>query len=115
MLTEKRLRKHIRNQLLKLALESRQKSLKEAPGTEEESGATKEEAPTNETGGSSVMTIKKGLAIAFPDWEDDIKNIDLKTSFVDEFAGLIKNALTAAEEGGLVRAEKTSDRVTGNL
>ncbi len=115
MLTEKRLRKHIRKQLLKLALESHQVRLKEAPDAGEEPGASEETPAGSETGGGSVATIKKGLAIAFPDWADDIKNVDLKSSFVDEFAGLIKNAMTAAEEGGLVKAEKTSDRMTSNL
>ncbi len=113
MLTEKYLRQQIRKQLLKLVSESQKQSLKEAPSPDEE--PTAEESPTSETGGGSVTTIKKGLSIAFPDWANDIKNVNLKSSFVDEFAGLIKNAMTAAEEGGLVKAEKTSDRLTDKL
>ena len=69
----------------------------------------------DETGGGSVATIKKGLALAFPDWASDIEGLDLKSSFVDEFAALVKNAMTAAESGKLVKAATASEKTTAAI
>lgn len=106
MLSEKQIRRAIREELRSALVNYHVKRLDEQP---------EEAAAGDETGGANVALIKKGLAIAFPDWASDIDAVSLKSSFVDEFAGLIKNALKATEEGGLAKAEKASERMTSQL
>ncbi len=65
----------------------------------------------DETGGATTATLKKGLALAFPDWAGDIEGMDLKSSFVDEFAAMIGNAMKAAESGDLVKAATQSNKM----
>ena len=65
----------------------------------------------DETGGATTSTLKKGLALAFPDWSEDIEGMDLKSSFVDEFAAMIGNAMKAAESGDLVKAATQSNKM----
>jgi hypothetical protein len=108
MFTEKEIRRAIREELRTTLVRYKTRSLNEQPKDEEASDQS-------DTGGASVALIKKGLVLAFPDWADDIQNVELKSSFVDEFAGLIKNALSAAESGDLVKAQKASDMKTSQL
>lgn len=106
MLSEKQIRRAIREELRTALVHYHVKRLDEAP---------EEDPAGSETGGANVALIKKGLGIAFPDWASDIEGVNLKSSFVDEFAALIKNALKATEEGGLAKAEKASERMTSQL
>ena len=88
--------------LRKIIQEELQRDLREGPDA-------------SETGGGTIATIKKGLSIAFPDWAGDIDNLDLKSSLVDEFASLVKNAMLAAGEGKLVQADKASEKLTASI
>jgi hypothetical protein len=96
MYTEKEIRRIIREELCKTITDHHKRQLQEQ----------------GETGGANVQLIKKGLSIAFPDWEGDIDSLSLQTSFVDEFAGLVKNAMKAAESGKLVKAATASEKTT---
>ena len=107
MYTEKQIRKVIREELKSALVKYDKKRLVEQP--------TDATSAASEDGGASVALIKKGLVIAFPDWASQIEQVDLKSSFVDEFASLIKNALEATESGDLAKAEKSSDRMTAAL
>jgi len=92
MLTEKRLRKHIRKQLLKLVVESQKKSLKEAPDTEEESL----DEPAKEKESMSASEAKK-IILTFA--KEELS--DIPTSQMDEFIKLMKQTAERAKAGKL--------------
>ena len=98
IIKELALRKAVRSELRKLVSEARKNRLLE------------QDEKTDETGGATAATIEKGLAIAFPDWADKVADLNLKSSFIDEFATLVQNAMESAAAGTLVKATSASER-----
>jgi hypothetical protein len=115
-ITKRQIKRIIREEKRKVLVEKRIKQLVQRHVIREQDAVGgPAEAETSETGGATITTIKKGLSIAFPEWGDAVDKMDLKTNFVDEFAGLIKNAMQTAESGALVKAAAASEKLTSRI
>jgi hypothetical protein len=101
MVSEKQLRALIREELCQVIVSHHKRQLLEVNG--------------DETGGGKLEVIKRGLAIAFPDWVDDIKALKIPSDKVDEFASLIQNAMKSAGVNKLAQAATASAKTTAAI
>ena len=101
MISERQLRALIREELCNTVVNHHQRQLLEAE--------------TADTGGAKLDVIKRGLAIAFPDWANDIKDLKLQSDKVDEFASMIQDVLQLAAANKLQQAATASTKTTAAL
>jgi len=104
--TEQQLRALIREELRRTIVRHHKRQLREQD----------EAAPAeDETGGGKLVNIKRGLAIAFPDWADDINKLKIQPDKLDDFASMIQNVLKLAAANRLERGAKRSEQTTDTM